>query len=122
MPYGHDKALTDYKSAWSPTTRRSRTSYLKEAAAEESFDVFNLLKADMTAKFRKDLEVRTCPRRRRRGNCGLTDCEMTAVCCSRCKFSDYVTKSDRGCVRNDKPVVELCYSEAPRVGVSLRRE
>jgi hypothetical protein len=27
------------------------------------------------------------------------------------KFSDYVTKSERGCVRNDKPLVELCYSQ-----------
>jgi hypothetical protein len=88
--------------------------YLKKAAAEESFDVFNPLKADMTAKFHKDLEVyMSFASGAAEGNCGLTDCEMTAVCSfeMQYKFSDYVTKSDRGCVRNDKPVVELCYSE-----------
>ena len=44
------------------------------------------------------------------GTCGLTDCEMTAVCSYEMqnKFSDYVTKSEQGCVRNEKPLVELC--------------
>ena len=112
--YEYDKTLTDYKSSVESYNEAVEDKYLKKAAAEESFDVFNPLKADMTAKFHKDLEVyMSFASGAAEGNCGLTDCEMTAVCSfeMQYKFSDYVTKSDRGCVRNDKPVVELCYSE-----------
>ena len=87
---------------------------MKKAAAEESFDVFRPLKGDMTGKFHKDLEVyMSFASGAAEGNCGLTDCEMTAVCSfeMQYKFEDYVTKSERGCVRNDKPLVELCYSQ-----------
>mgnify|MGYP006071522903 FL=1 len=47
------------------------------------------------------------------GACGLTECEMTAVCQfeMQYKFDDYVTKTEKGCLRNDKPVTELCYPE-----------
>merc|ERR1719183_453707 len=112
--YEYDKTLTDYKSSVESYNEAVEDKYLKKAAAEESFDVFNPLKADMTAKFHKDLEVyMSFASGAAEGNCGLTDCEMTAVCSfeMQYKFSDYVTKSERGCVRNDKPLVELCYSQ-----------
>ena len=86
--------------------------FLKKAAAEEAFEAFHPLKADATAKFHKDLEVyMSFASGAAEGSCGLTDCEMSAVCAfeMQYKFSDYVTKSEKGCVRNDTPVAELCY-------------
>ena len=43
----------------------------------------------------------------------MTDCEMSAVCAfeMQYKFSDYVTKSEKGCVRSDTPIAEVCYSK-----------
>ena len=110
----YNETLAAYKSQVETYNNAVSDKYLKKAAAEEAFDVFNPLKADMTDKFHKDLEVyMSFASGAAEGNCGLTDCEMTAVCSFEMQyhFSDYVTKSDRGCVRNDKPLVELCYNQ-----------
>ena len=112
--FEYNSTLSSYKSSVETYNNAVADKYLKKAAAEEAFDVFRPLKADMTAKFHKDLEVyMSFASGAAEGNCGLTDCEMTAVCSfeMQYKFSDYVTKSERGCVRNDKPLVELCYSQ-----------
>ena len=112
--FEYNSTLFSYKSSVETYNNAVADKYLKKAAAEEAFDVFRPLKGDMTAKFHKDLEVyMSFASGAAEGNCGLTDCEMTAVCSfeMQYKFSDYVTKSERGCVRNDKPLVELCYSQ-----------
>ena len=112
--FEYNSTLSSYKSSVETYNNAVADKYLKKAAAEEAFDVFRPLKADMTAKFHKDLEVyMSFASGAAEGNCGLTDCEMTAVCSfeMQYKFTDYVTKSERGCVRNDKPLVELCYSQ-----------
>jgi len=73
--------------------------------------VFNPVKGSVSDKFHGDLETyMTFASGAAAGTCGLTDCEMTAVCSYEMqnKFSDYVTKSEQGCVRNEKPLVELC--------------
>ena len=112
--FEYNSTLSSYKSSVETYNNAVADKYLKKAAAEEAFDVFRPLKGDMTAKFHKDLEVyMSFASGAAEGNCGLTDCEMTAVCSfeMQYKFTDYVTKSERGCVRNDKPLVELCYSQ-----------
>jgi len=112
--FEYNSTLHSYKSSVETYNNAVADKYLKKAAAEESFDVFRPLKGDMTGKFHKDLEVyMSFASGAAEGNCGLTDCEMTAVCSfeMQYKFEDYVTKSERGCVRNDKPLVELCYSQ-----------
>ena len=112
--FEYNSTLHSYKSSVETYNNAVADKYLKKAAAEEAFDVFRPLKGDMTAKFHKDLEVyMSFASGASEGNCGLTECEMTAVCSfeMQYKFDDYVTKNERGCIRNDKPLVELCYSQ-----------
>ena len=88
----YNETLAAYKSQVETYNNAVSDKYLKKAAAEEAFDVFNPLKADMTDKFHKDLEVyMSFASGAAEGNCGLTDCEMTAVCSFEMQyhFSDY---------------------------------
>ena len=104
-------SLEEYKTAVETYNDAVADKYLKKAAAEEAFDVFNPHKEDMTTKFHKDLEVyMSFASGAAEGNCGLTDCEMTAVCAHEieAKFETYVDHSDRGCVRHDSLDTELC--------------
>jgi hypothetical protein len=104
-------SLEEYKTAVETYNEAVADKYLKKAAAEEAFDVFNPHKEDMTTKFHKDLEVyMSFASGAAEGNCGLSDCEMTAVCAHEieAKFETYVDKSDRGCVRHDTLDTELC--------------
>ena len=104
-------SLEEYKTAVETYNDAVADKYLKKAAAEEAFDVFNPHKEDMTTKFHKDLEVyMSFASGAAEGNCGLTDCEMTAVCAHEieAKFETYVDHSDRGCVRHGSLDTELC--------------
>ena len=110
--FDYNQTLTSYRASVETFNNAVSDKFLKKAAAEEAFEAFHPLKADATAKFHKDLEVyMSFASGAAEGSCGLTDCEMSAVCAfeMQYKFSDYVTKSEKGCVRNDTPVAELCY-------------
>ena len=107
----YNNTLSSYKSAVVGYNSAVADKFTKKAAAEEAFGVFNPVKASVSDKFHSDLETyMTFASGAAAGTCGLTDCEMTAVCSyeMQYKFSDYVTKSEQGCVRNEKPLVELC--------------
>ena len=109
--YIYNKTLSSYKAAVVGYNSAVADKYTKKAAAEEAFGVFNPVKGSVSDKFHGDLETyMTFASGAAAGTCGLTDCEMTAVCSYEMqnKFSDYVTKSEQGCVRNEKPLVELC--------------
>jgi len=111
--FDYNQTLTSYRASVETFNNAVADKFLKKAAAEEAFEAFHPLKADATAKFHKDLEVyMSFASGAAEGNCGLTDCEMSAVCAfeMQYKFSDYVTKSEKGCVRSDTPIAELCYA------------
>ena len=111
--FDYNQTLASYRASVETFNNAVADKFLKKAAAEEAFEAFHPLKADATAKFHKDLEVyMSFASGAAEGNCGLTDCEMSAVCAfeMQYKFSDYVTKSEKGCVRSDTPIAELCYA------------
>ena len=112
--FDYNQTLASYRTSVETFNNAVSDKFLKKAAAEEAFEAFHPLKADATAKFHKNLEVyMSFASGAAEGNCGLTDCEMSAVCAfeMQYKFSDYVTKSEKGCVRSDTPIAEVCYSK-----------
>ena len=113
--FEYNSTLHSYKSSVETFNNAVADKYLKKAAAEEAFEAFHPLKSDATAKFHRDLEVyMSFASGAAEGACGLTECEMDAVCSMEMqyKFDDYVSKSTNGCTRNDRPIAELCYPQS----------
>merc|ERR1712216_904704 len=77
----YNNTLSSYKAAVVGYNSAVADKYTKKAAAEEAFGVFNPVKGSVSDKFHGDLETyMTFASGAAAGTCGLTDCEMTAVC------------------------------------------